>query len=464
VAPSRLRPLPGLLLTLTVLAELAAVVLSWRLEPAYDTLLNVVFSCAFAGTGFLILSRHPRHVIGWLLLAVGVENALALDLAQGYGLRAAAEGWPGGPVAEAIVMAGWLPQAPAFVLIVLLFPTDRLPGRRWWLVVWMSVLGVALAEPGWVLNPLSGGEYAAGPNPYAVEGPLPDVLFVIGFTLTATALLTAFVGALVRFRRSIGVERQQLKWFALSTGVLVVIAAPALVFWEATPVVPLLAAVCLTVWPVTIGIAVLRYRLYDVDLVLSRTFNYLMLTVVLAVVYAAAVVVLGAVVGRDEAWVTAGATLLAAASFKLLHRRVQDRVDRRFRPGRHRALSVVAAFTERLRHDQAEPEGVVDALRDAMGDPGARAAVRAPAGRTAGRHTRPPGNRSGCAWPRAVPRAAWWDGPCRGGLVAERGEEGTARERCRGSRLADRDGAPPGGAPPASRRSGRVEVPARRRG
>ena len=201
-------------------------------------------------------------MIGWLLLAVGVENALALDLAQGYGLRAAAEGWPGGPVAEAIVMAGWLPQAPALVLIVLLFPTDRLPGRRWWLVVWMSVLGAALAEPGWVLNPLSGGEYAAGPNPYAVEGPLPDVLFVIGFTLTATALLTAFVGALVRFRRSIGVERQQLKWFALSTGVLVVTAAPALTFWEATPVVPLLAAVCLTVWPVTIGIAVLRYRLY----------------------------------------------------------------------------------------------------------------------------------------------------------------------------------------------------------
>jgi signal transduction histidine kinase len=370
VALSRLRPLPGLLLTLTVLAEVAAVVLSWRLEPAYDTLLSAVFSCAFVGTGALILSRHPRHVIGWLLLAVGVENALAADLAQGYGLRAAAEGWPGGPVAEAIVTASWLPQAPAFVLIVLLFPTDRLPGRTWWLVVWMSVLGVALAEPGWVLNPLTGGEYAAGPNPYAVEGPLSDVLFVIGFTLTATALLTAFVGALVRFRRSIGVERQQLKWFALSTGVLVVTAAPALVLWEATPVVPLLAAVCLTVWPVTIGIAVLRYRLYDVDLVISRTFTYLLLTVVLAVVYAGVVVVLGAVVGRDEAWVTAGATLLAAASFRLLHRRVQDRVDRRFRPERHRALSVVAAFTERLRHDQAEPEGVVDALQDAMGDPG----------------------------------------------------------------------------------------------
>jgi len=171
VALSRLRLLPGLLLTLTVLAELAAVVLSWRLEPAYDTLLSAVFSCAFAGTGALILSRHPRHVIGWLLLAVGVENALAADLAQGYGLRAAAEGWPGGPVAEAIVTASWLPQAPAFVLIVLLLPTDRLPGQTWWLVVWMSVLGVALAEPGWVLNPLTGGEYAAGPNPAGCSTP-----------------------------------------------------------------------------------------------------------------------------------------------------------------------------------------------------------------------------------------------------------------------------------------------------
>ena len=362
--------MPGLLLALTALAELAAVVLSWRLEPAYDTLLLGFFSCAMAGTGFLILGRHPRHLIGWLLLAVGVENALASDLAQGYGLRAAAEGWPGGPVAEAIATASWLPQAPAFVLIILLFPTDRLPGRTWRLVPWLSVLGVALGTPGWVLSPGIGGEYTTGTNPYAVEGPLPGVLFGIGFALTAASLVTAFVGAAVRFRRSIGVERQQLKWFALSTGVLVLVLPSAGVLWNVTPVVSLLAAVSLTAWPVTIGIAVLRYRLYDVDLVISRTFTYLLLTVILGVVYAGAVIMLGAVVGRDEAWVTAGATLLAAASFKLLHRRVQDQVDRRFRPERHRALSVVATFSERLRHDQAEPEGVVEALRDAMGDPG----------------------------------------------------------------------------------------------
>jgi signal transduction histidine kinase len=217
-------------------------------------------------------------------------------------------------------------------------------------------------------QPGIGGEYTTGTNPYAVEGPVPGVLFGIGFALTAASLVAAFVGTAVRFRRSIGVERQQLKWFALSTGVLVLVLSLAGVLWNVTPVMSLLAAVSLTAWAVTIGIAVLRYRLYDVDLVISRTFTYVLLTVVLAVVYAGAVVVLGAVVGRDKAWVTAGATLLAAASFKLLHRRVQERVDRRFRPERHRALSVVAAFTKRLRHDQAEPEGVVDALRDAMGD------------------------------------------------------------------------------------------------
>jgi signal transduction histidine kinase len=368
VALPRLRPLPGLLLALTVLAELIAVVLSWGLEPVYDTLLLGVFSCAMAATGAMILGRHPRHVIGWLLLAVGVENALG-EFAAGWGLRAGAEGWPGGPVAEAISTASWLPSAPAFVLIILLFPTDRLPGRTWWLVVWMSVLGAALGTPGWVLSPGIGGEYTTGTNPYAVEGPVPGVLFGIGFALTAASLVAAFVGTAVRFRRSIGVERQQLKWFALSTGVLVLVLSLAGVLWNVTPVMSLLAAVSLTAWAVTIGIAVLRYRLYDVDLVISRTFTYVLLTVVLAVVYAGAVVVLGAVVGRDKAWVTAGATLLAAASFKLLHRRVQERVDRRFRPERHRALSVVAAFTKRLRHDQAEPEGVVDALRDAMGDP-----------------------------------------------------------------------------------------------
>ncbi|HEU0288538.1 MAG TPA: histidine kinase [Nocardioidaceae bacterium] len=369
MALPRLRPLPGLLLALAALAELAAVVLSWGLEPAYDTVLYAVFTCTLAGSGALIVSRHPRYVIGWLMLGIGVQGALTSDLAQGWGLRAAAEGWPGGPTAEAITTASWLPQAPAIVLIVLLFPTERLPSRRWWLAFWMSVLGVALAEPGWVFSPRAGSEYDSGTNPYAIEGPLTAVMFGIGFVLAAGALVAAFVGSALRLRRSTGIERQQLKWFALSTGALVFVLSASGVLWFVAPLWPAVVAVVLTVWPITIAIAVLRYRLYDVDLVISRTFSYAALTAVLAIVYAGVVVVLGAVVGRDSAWVTAAATLLAAGAFKLLHRRVQERVDRRFRPDRHDALDVVAGFVEELRNDRADPEAVVDALREAMGDP-----------------------------------------------------------------------------------------------
>jgi signal transduction histidine kinase len=361
---------PGLLLALTALAELVAVVLSWRLEPAYDSLLYAVFSCALSGTGALILGRHPRNVIGWLLLAVGVENALAADLAQGWGLRAAAEGWPGGPVAEAIATASWLPQAPAFVLIMLLFPTDRLPGRRWSLLVWAAAAGAGLGTVGWVLSPGAGSEYVAGTNPYAVSGLPTGAMFAFGFTLTVAAMIAAFLATALRFRRSTGVERQQLKWFALSTGALMVVLPAAGVLWNVTPVWPVLVAVALTAWPVTIGIAVLRYRLYDVDLVISRTFAYATLTAVLGVVYAGATILLGAFAGRDSVWVTAAATLLAAAAFRLLHRRVQERVDRRFRPARHDALLLVGAFVEELRNDRAEPEQVVGALRSAVGDPG----------------------------------------------------------------------------------------------
>ena len=125
----RLRPLPGILLAVTVLAELGAVGLSWGLEPAYDTLLSAVFSCALARHRALILTRHPRHAIGWLLLASVLPTRSPRTCAQGWGLRAAAEGWPG-DLSPSGSEASWLPQAPVLVLILLLFPTVHLPGRR----------------------------------------------------------------------------------------------------------------------------------------------------------------------------------------------------------------------------------------------------------------------------------------------------------------------------------------------
>jgi len=370
VALPRLRPVLGILLAGTVLAEIAAVLLSWGLEPAWDTLLLAVSSTVTTAAGALILSRHPRHPIGWLLVAQGVVATLAGDLAQGWGLRAAAQGWPVGPPAEFVATGSWLPTAPLGVAVLLLFPTGRLLARRWSLVLGLSFIGALVAEPGWVCNPDAGSEYVAGHNPYAVDWLPTDLMFVAGFSIVGVSFLAALVAVVIRFRRSSGVERLQLKWFALASGALAIGLPLAGALWWVTPIVHVIPALVVTAWPIAICVAILHYRLYDVDLVISRTFTYATLTVLIAAVYAGTVVVLGAVIGRDSAWATAGATLLAAAVFGLARRRVQDVVDRRFRRQHHDALEVVTGFVDDLRHDRAEPEQVVDALRAAMSDPG----------------------------------------------------------------------------------------------
>jgi signal transduction histidine kinase len=369
VASSWLRPVLGFLLALTVLAEIAAVPLSWGLEPTWDTLLLAVSSPVTAAAGALILSRHPHHPIGWLLVVSGPVDALGGDLAQGWGLRAATQGWPLGPPAEFVASASWLPTAPLGVAVLLLFPTGRLLAREWSLVLGLSVVGALAAEVGWVFNPDAGEAYVAGSNPYAVEWLPTGVLFVGGFTIVALSLVAGLLAVVIRFRASTGVERLQLKWFALGSGALAIGLPLGAALWWVTPIAHVIPALVVTIWPITICVAILRYRLYDVDLVISRTFTYATLTVLLATVYAGSVLVLGTVVGRDSVWVTAAATLLAAAAFKLAHRRVQDVIDKRFRPERHDALSVVTAFADDLRHDRAEPEQVVEALRSAMRDP-----------------------------------------------------------------------------------------------
>ena len=374
-----LRPLPLATFVATVAVEVVAAVLSWGLEPFYDTVLYAVFSATLVGTGTLVLTRYPRHPIGWLLCVNGMAGVLG-DLAQGWGLRAAAEGWPGGVTAEWIQTASWLPTAPVLVLTILLFPDGRLPGRRWRIVVWASVLGVLLAEPGWTLDPDTGGVFVGGRNPFAVTWLPTDLMFGVGFSLTAASLIAALIGLTVRFRGSVAVERQQLKWFAFAGAVLVVVLPVAVVLWISAPVVMpgcggcrgfalMLPALALTAWAVVIGIAILRYRLYDIDLVISRAIAYVTLTAILAAVFVAAVLLLGTVGGHGSSLVTAAATLAAATVFHLLRQRVQDRLDRRFRRARHDALRSVAAFLDELRAGRAEPEQVTAVLRSAVDDP-----------------------------------------------------------------------------------------------
>jgi signal transduction histidine kinase len=355
------------LFAVTLVAEVGAVVLSWGLKPRWDTLLYVVFSGAMTGAGALIASRQPRNPIGWLLCAVGVENALAGDLAQGYGLRAAVTGWPAGTLVEWIATSSWLPQGIALVLTFVLFPDGRLLGRRWLIVVGVAATGVALAAPGWSFAPGTGSEFVAGVNPYAVTALPTGAMFSIGMTLLAAAMVASVVPLVVRFRRSNGVERQQVKWVALAAAVSVVVLPVGAVLWDRAPVVRVAIALALAALPISMCVAILRYRLYDIDLVISRTVAYSVLTVVLAGTYAVAVVVIGAAVGRSSAWATAGATLAVAAAFGPARRRLQDAVDRRFNRARFDALERMSRFLEDLRAGRAAPEDVERVLREALG-------------------------------------------------------------------------------------------------
>ncbi len=276
-------------------------------------------------------------------------------------------GWPGGPFGEWVALSSWIVTAPLGVLLFLWFPDGHLTRRGWQAVAWASVIGTAVALPGWAMDPAIGEEFIGGRNPYAVDGAPIDLLLGIGMPLFLGALVVAIVPLVQRYRRSSGVERLQLRWFAFASMSAAVVLPTVALLWSVVPALRPLTALALTSIPIAAGIAILRYRLYDIDLVISRTLAYTALTVLLAGTYTVAVVVLGAAVGRSSAWATAGATLAVAAAFGPLRRRLQDAVDRRFNRARFDALRQMSLFLDDLRAGRAAPEDVERVLRDALG-------------------------------------------------------------------------------------------------
>ncbi len=364
----RLKPLPLTLLGLTLLAEIVAVALSAGLEPAYDTWMYALWAVIVSGTGALIASRHPENPIGWLFCGFALLGALG-DGAQGWGLRAAAEGWPAGAVGDWIATWIWLPSGLGWTLTFLLFPDGRLPGRRWRPVPWISAAGMVLAIAGWSLTSDRDADFASGHNPFAVAWLPTQALLAVGLVLFLGAFFASAVSLALRLRRARGIERQQLKWFAFAAAVAVVVLSVDLALWYITPLAGVASALVLMALPVAAGVGILRYRLYDIDLVVNRTLVYATLTVLLASAYAATSLLLGTALDHDSAWVTAVSTLVAAAAFRPLRARLQAAVDRRFDPARADALRRIAAFLEDLRAGRATPESIEPVLRDVLDDP-----------------------------------------------------------------------------------------------
>jgi hypothetical protein len=312
---------------------------------------------AYATVGAVVASRRPRNPIGWVFLTVGVLAAIG-SIGEAYTLATFSRP---GPLSPAALLAAWTQTwfwypllATATFMPLLLFPSG-LPSRRWRPVLWLLVASVTSVT---VLSALSSTLEWAGrtvPNPIGLSGmttrDIEESLLFQLFGILLTALMAAAVVSLVlRFRRSRGVERQQLKWFAYAAVFvgLSLVASITIPAYERSPLSGLVFGFAIWLIPISCGIAIMRYRLYDIDRIINRTLVYGVLTVLLAAVYVGAVVGLGTLVGESTLLVAAS-TLLVAALFRPARRRVQDLIDRRFYRRKYDAARTLEAFSARLR-------------------------------------------------------------------------------------------------------------------
>ncbi|CAN5398764.1 hypothetical protein BH10ACT10_BH10ACT10_13710 [soil metagenome] len=364
--PTPARPLLIAIVFVTLALEGAAVALVAGVAPMGQPLIFAVSAVLQATAGAIIVWNYPRHFIGWLLVVFTFFNALFSDAAVAYGIRGHVERWPGATYGEILSLTSWVVACLGLDLVFLLLPDGRYLSRGWRWVPAVWLLGAVLAIPGWALTPRLGESLEGGVNPLATDGSWVEPALVAGTVVICLSLVASVIALLIRFRRSRGVERLQLKWVMLAAAVLVVVLPASAALWTAWPPIQYAPVVALPLLPLAVCLAVVRHNLYDIDLVISRTVAYGVLTGVLAATYAAVVLAVGAVVSSSVAAATAA--MVVAVAFWPIRARIQDAVDRRFRRARHESRRVMAEFVERLRRGDADSETVEDAMRSATHD------------------------------------------------------------------------------------------------
>jgi hypothetical protein len=339
-----------------------------RADPLDTAVAPTVATVSAATVGAVLAGRRPRHPVGWLLLACGLSLSAA-GVAGGYvpyGLQVRPGTLPAAAWVAMYYPATALAGLACLGLVLLLTPTGSppSPGWRWW--AWLMVGALAVLLLAMPLAPRPPEErYRAVDNPFDLR-PFDGALLLANRALLAVTVLGVLVGAgslVVRFHRARGIERQQLRWVVLAaalTGVgmlasvvLVAAANESLVGW--------VSGLCVVLLPVAVGAAVLRYRLFDLDRIISRTLAYGLLTVLLGLGYAGVVLGLGRLLPQGSSLVVAAATLAVAAVFQPARRRIQHVVDRRFNRRRHDAARTIAAFNTRLR-DEVDLEALTAEL------------------------------------------------------------------------------------------------------
>jgi hypothetical protein len=358
------------LLAVTVAAMVGALVL-WvvGVEQPFrpDIALFPAAFLAFGVVGALIVSRQPGNRIGALALATGVGGSL-VAVSDSYAKFA--RPLPGQDWAAWVGAWGFPATLGPILFLILLFPTGRLASPRWRVVAAIVGIGIGLVTLGNMLSPVF-ADYPDRRNPLAVPA-LAGSLFDQGgvaWFLVLFGAIAAAIGIGRRLRRARGVEREQIKWVAFAgalNGIAWIVLSLDLPGIAGELALNALLGTFILV-PVAAGIAILRYRLYDIDIVIRRTLVYGVLVGILGVVYVALVIGLQTVlspVTRENTAAVAVSTLAIAALFGPVRARVREAVDRRFYRSRYDAERTIQAFAGRLR-DQLELEGVGLALADA---------------------------------------------------------------------------------------------------
>ena len=351
---------------------------------ALSELLIFISFLAFPLVGALIASKHPKNPVGWICLAIGLfwMETFLEDSIPGSG--------PYPVTTDALTQSLWIPPVGLLgIYLILLFPDGKLPSRRWRPLAWLSGVVMVLASLGitFAPGPLEG--HPGVRNPLGIEAlghPWVATAVFIVLLLLPLCMLASALSLVLRYRRSGGEERVQIKWIAFAAsvvGLLYLIAMVSSLFfplgWGAagTPLwfdlLTSAALVSFATVPIAVGFAVLKYRLYDIDVLINRTLVYGSLTATLIILYFGGIVVLQRIfvllTGQQSTLAVVASTLAIAALFVPLRRRVQGFVDRRFYRRKYDARKTLEAFSAKLRDEtdlEALNNDLVGVVRETM--------------------------------------------------------------------------------------------------
>ena len=308
----------------------------------------------FATLGALIVSRRPGNVIGWIFLVTGAGASVQLLSGQYATVALRSQTWPGGATAAWISTLAQSSIVFSTLFLIFLFPTGKLPSPLWRPVAWIAGMVIAVSVAVTALTPGMIEDFPSVRNPFGVESAAAvlSILDAVGGWMGLACFVVAILSLILRFYRSRGDERLQLKWFAYAAtlGFLAILFGG-----EARVSVTLVWTVAPLSLPICAGIAILMYRLYEIDLLINRTLVYGSLTAALALVYVGGVVSLQyafrALTGSESQIAIVASTLTIAALFVPLRRRVQGFVDRLFYRRKYDAAKTLETFTSKLRNE-----------------------------------------------------------------------------------------------------------------